>query len=84
MSILHTVVPLELVLGAPGLVGLLAGAAGDGAPAAQGAVETVALGGERFLEVQPGPLGATVVRLHSPRPADYLDRRYQPGALWTG
>ncbi|MCG0238045.1 MAG: YlzJ-like family protein [Firmicutes bacterium] len=93
MSVLHTVMPLSVVLegawvsgplpygtGVPGSGPAYPAAAGGG----MGAVEMVALGEGRFLEVQTGAAGRSVVRLHSSRPADYLDPRFQPGAPWRG
>lgn len=65
-GILWSVMPIELVI--------------DGmAPALPARVEMSVEG--RVLEVEPGSDGmATVVRLVSTDPRDYLDPRFQPGA----
>ncbi|MFO7173391.1 MAG: YlzJ-like family protein [Bacillota bacterium] len=91
MSVLHTVMPLAVVLDGAWLTGAApeggpVPGVSPGLPAATGRgpgrVEIVPLGEGRFLEVQTGAWGRRVVRLYSPRPADYLDPRYQPGAPW--
>lgn len=67
MTILHTIVPAEVIFGP-----------GESAGAAQNAVTTVDLGAGKCLEVS----GGRVVRLYSSDPRDFLDPRWQPGAAY--
>lgn len=77
MSILHTVVPLQVVFGGQ-------------VPAPGGLEGAVGWAPERPVAVPAGPCrwvevaGGRVQRLISPDPLDYLDPRFQPGAPWPG
>lgn len=76
MSILYTVMPLDLVWGSQNYQTGASGAAGMAAPAAA----ILALGDGRFVEIESGPAGPVLRRLHSSNPLDYLDPRLQPGS----
>lgn len=77
--ILYTIVPIEDVLqGADPLTLAVPGVNGCGKPGAPMEMPI----GDRRLVVMPERDGtARVVRLISTNPADYLDARWQPGAL---
>lgn len=83
MCILHTVMPLDLVLAgldpASGTAPVAAGLPTGASP-----THVMALGGARFVEVEAGPHGLVVRRLISPVPRDYLDPALQPGTPFAG
>ncbi|BDG59436.1 YlzJ-like family protein [Caldinitratiruptor microaerophilus] len=80
MCILHTVMPLDVVLAGLDLPSGT-GPVPAGLPAAgTGRTQVVALGGARFVEVEAGRHGFVVRRLISPLPRDYLDPALQPGS----
>ena len=80
MCILHTVMPLDVVLAGLDLP-TATGPVTAGLPATgAGRTPVVALGTGRFIEVEAGPHGFRVRRLISPLPRDYLDPALQPGS----